>query len=144
MTKRDEAQKLWERWAAMWNGDYSQASDIIVVKGFNAHLTDIGLLLADPVKLRMNSPQEVHEWVARIRERYASLNYTTKTGPFIDIENTKIIASWQAEGVFGGKTSMPNDIPGKSFTVVGTDILGFKDGKLYEYWAINSPGPWHD
>ncbi len=143
MKKREIARALWRRWAAMWNGDYSLANDIIVAKGFTAHLTDIGLVFADPIRLRMNSQQEVHKWVARIRNKYASLNYTTKAGPFIDIETSCISATWQAEGVFTGKTSMPNDKPGAPFTIVRTDILRFKNGKLYEYWALNSSGSWH-
>ena len=135
---------LWKRWAAMWNGDLAQASEIITPKGFSAHLTDVGLYLATPEQLRLDSPLEVRNWVSRIRDRYDSLEYTTKAGPFIDVQSGTIAAPWQAEGIFGGKTSMPDDKPGVSFTMVGSDILRFKDGKLYEYWAVHSAGPWHN
>lgn len=125
---------LWDSWTTMWNGDLPLAHDIIA-DGFYAHLSNT--LTADPATLR--NAVEVEKWVVRVRSRYAKLVYATHAGPFVDVTAQTVTCYWKARGVFAGLTGKAGDIVGKEFTVVGTDILRFDDGKITECWTMSVP-----
>ena len=132
-TTNDEGIALYEKWAKMWNGDLDLAADLLVAEGFILHLTDVGMQAGDPQIVRGASVPEFQAMVVRVRNRYDTLVYRTQSGPFVDQDRGVVCAPWQAEASQGSN----------SITIVGTDILGFRDGKIYEYWAINSAGGWH-
>lgn len=125
---------LWDSWTNMWNGELSLARDIIA-DGFYAHLSNTHT--ADPATLR--NAVEVEKWVIRVRNKYAKLVYATQAGPFVDVTAQTVTCYWKAHGVFAGLTGKAGDIVGKEFTVVGTDILRFEDGKIIECWTMSVP-----
>jgi hypothetical protein len=125
---------LWDSWTAMWNGELSNARHIIA-DGFYAHLSNTQT--ADPATMR--NAVEVEKWVTRVRNKYASIVYSTQAGPFIDVTAQTVSCYWKANGVYAGLTGKAGDIVGKEFTVVGTDILRFRDGQITECWTMSVP-----
>ena len=125
---------LWDSWTTMWNGELPLARHIIA-DGFYAHLSNTST--ADPATLR--NAAEVEKWVTRVRSKYAELVYATDAGPFVDTTAQTVTCYWKAKGIYAGFTGKAGDIVGKEFTVVGTDILKFRDGKITECWTMSVP-----
>ncbi|SHM13429.1 hypothetical protein [Mucilaginibacter sp. OK098] len=125
---------IWESWASMWNGDLSITKNIIA-EGLKVHLTAAARY--DPNNIVDGSG--VKEMVSSIRNKYRYLKYKTLAGPFVDVQQQVVTAHWEAQIVFDGRSELPNDIAGETFTIVGTDILKFKDNKIYEFWTMNNP-----
>ena len=125
-----QANEIWDLWSQMWNGNLDKA-DLIVEDGFYPNL-----LSDQPVKaIEVNNPEKVKEWVTIIRNKFQTLKYETLAGPFVDEKQSVLCCHWKATGIFSGNTDIPVDIPGTSFLIEGTDIIKFREGKIYECWT---------
>lgn len=94
-------------------------------------------LTADPATMR--NAAEIEKWVIRVRSKFAAIVYATDAGPFVDTEAQTVTCYWKAKGIYAGLTGKAGDIVGKEFTVVGTDILRFRDDKITECWTMSVP-----
>lgn len=122
MNDYETAQHLWKKWTEMWNGKPELARDL-ASPGFALHLPTPGNV--DPTKV--TTPDEVVAWVAASIARFDQITFRYEAGPFVDTVAGIVAGPWSAEIVAGGKTSF----------VCGMDTIGFKDGKLTEYWTLS-------
>lgn len=130
---REVGIKLWEQWAAMWNGRLELADEIIA-DGFWANLAAPAMVT--PESLR--NAAAVKRWVTAIRERYTQLDYVTVDGPYVDVGAGVICCAWFADGVYGGKATCAEDVAGAGFRKSGLDLLKFADGRIVEAWTMNN------
>jgi hypothetical protein len=126
-TQRQAANRLWQDWAALWNGELERAASLIA-EGFTAHLTGDAAVPPQPIC----DAASVAQWVAFIRARRSRLSYATLLGPIVDGE--LLVGHWHAEGL---AVPAEGGAP-QPFVRVGTDILRFRDGRLVECWTMNN------
>lgn len=125
-----EAHAIWNLWKEMWNGDLEKAN-LIIEDGFFPNLLSNKMVIPEAI----NSAQKVQEWVKLVRCLFQTLEYETLAGPFVDEQQKVLCCHWKATGIFSGKTDYPSDVAGNGFLIEGTDILKFKDGKIYKCWT---------
>lgn len=130
---RKQGEALWDRWAAMWNGD-TDLAEAIIADGFWPHLT--AAAAGDPEKLR--DGRSVAAWVRSFRIRVDRLVYSTASGPYVDVGRRVIACPWFADGIYGGRTGRPEDVAGARFRKAGLDVLAFReDGRVTECWTLS-------
>jgi len=117
---------LWQRWAAMWNGDTALAHAIIA-DGVHLNLTRDARAFFDPAGLRDGA--SVAAWVAKIRGARRTLAYTTVGGPFVDVERGAVSSPWIADIV---------DAEGRALRKLGVDALIVRDGRIAEAWTVSA------
>jgi hypothetical protein len=125
-----EANNIWDAWTLMWNGDLPQAEKIIET-GFYPNLISDKYVTSKEI----NNAKKVKGWVSIIRSKFQTLTYETLAGPFTDIKQKTLCCHWKATGIFSGNSDIPTDAAGNKFLIEGTDILKFRNGKIYECWT---------
>ena len=128
------ANKIWQHWTLMWNGDLPKA-DPLIEDGFCLHLTSTKNAIAEEI----NNAGKVKEFVIATRAKFQTIVYETLAGPFIDTRQKTLCCHWKAMGIYSGNSGMPTDIAGTGFLIEGTDILKFNNGKIYECWTQSNP-----
>ena len=77
-TSRDTALALWQRWGELWNGDLSQAEQILA-SGLTVHAAIVGVDGA-----AVQGARGVAGWVALLRKALGEPAFTLEVGPIID------------------------------------------------------------
>ena len=115
MNDYEIAKDLWKKWTEMWNGRPELALELAAPK-FALHLPTPGNVDQTTVV----TPDAVVAWVAASIARFDRITFRYEAGPFV-------AGPWSGEIVAGGKISF----------VCGMDSIGFKNGKLTEYWTLS-------
>lgn len=131
---REVGIKIWDFWADMWNGNLTLA-EIIISKGFRLHIPNS----ASDAKT-LYSSDDVKQLVSQIRGKYAKLHYYTVAGPFIDVNQQVVSAHWEATATPHKLHELFHNMPDKLIKIEGTDILKFRDNKIFECWTMNNLG----
>ena len=131
----DEARKLAQGWAELWNGQLELA-DKIISPDFVSHAAPItGGPAADS-----EGRDELKQWIGGIHTILDDLRFTIQVGPIADGDMMSL--RWEAnavnKGVFpGGDASLA----GRPVIFYGTDTLRLDGGLIAEYWA-NADSVW--
>jgi len=131
---RAAGQQVWNEWTRLWNGEYELATKIVGPR------FDLFLTAAVPDDATaINNDETVEAWIRSVREKFTTIRYITVAGPYFDTEAQVISCGWEAKGVFAGKTGLPEDHPGKTFHLTGTDILQLSNGKISGCRTMSNP-----
>jgi hypothetical protein len=128
-TSRDAALALWQGWGELWNGDLSQAEQILA-SGLTVHAAIVGV---DGAAVQGRSG--VADWVALLRKALGEPAFTIEVGPIID--GNLICGRWHLQGQYAGGMPGATAALGSQVDFAGTDILRIDNGLLAEYW-LNS------
>lgn len=128
-TDRDTALALWQGWGELWNGDLSQAEQIVAV-GFTVNAAIVGVDGAS-----VQGRQGVAGWVALLRKALGEPVFTLDVGPIID--GDLVCGRWHLRGQYAGGFPGATAAPGSRVDFTGTDILRIAGGVFAEYW-LNS------
>ena len=128
-TSRDTALALWQRWGELWNGDLSQAEQILA-SGLTVHAAMVGVDGA-----AVQGARGVAGWVALLRKALGEPAFTLQVGPIID--GNLLCGRWHLQGQYAGGMPGATAAPGSRVDFTGTDILRIEGGLLAEYW-LNS------
>ncbi|GLY64244.1 ester cyclase [Amycolatopsis taiwanensis] len=128
-TTHDTAQVLWEKWTALWNGDLSQAEQVLATD-FTLHVAVVG---ADEGTVQ--GTQGLVDWISLLRTLLGGPTFTVQVGPLID--GDLLCGRWQIQGHYAGGMPGATAAPGTPIAFTGTDILRVDNGLLAEYW-LNS------
>jgi len=128
-TDRDTALALWQGWGELWNGDLSQAEQIVAV-GFTVNAAIVGVDGAS-----VQGRQGVAGWVALLGTVLGEPVFTVEAGPIID--GDLVCGRWHLQGEYAGGMPGATAAPGCRVDFTGTDILRIAGGVFAEYW-LNS------
>ncbi len=119
----NRTKELYEKWVALWNGDFKLAREIIA-SDFVFHR---GQNEAD-----WKGPEETVEKIKASRAIFSEINFTTQLGPFVDGE--WVIGRNTSRAVYKGGMPGATAIEGTVIELVRIDILRVEDGKFVEAW----------
>ena len=125
----DTAKALWVRWGALWNGDISQAEQILTAD-FTVHAALVGV-----DDRAVQGRRGLAGWVTLLRAALGEPTFTVEVGPVID--GNLICGRWHVHGQYAGGMPGATATPGTPVDFAGTDMLRIDDGRLAEYW-LNS------
>jgi len=95
------------------------------------HLAVVDELLAPDAHSRLGTPQEIKEFVAKVRSRFPDLQYQIEE---LIAENDKVVVRWRSSGTYQGPqpASDGNPMPpvGKLFTMTGITINQVTNGQI--------------
>jgi hypothetical protein len=128
-TDRATALALWQGWGDLWNGDLSQAEQILTA-GFTVNAAIVGVDGAS-----VQGRQGVAGWVALLRKALGEPVFTVEVGPIID--GDLVCGRWHLRGEYAGGMPGATAAPGSRVDFTGTDILRIAGGVFAEYW-LNS------
>jgi predicted ester cyclase len=129
-TPRDTAHALWQKWTALWNGDLSQAQQILTTD-FTVHAALVG----DLDEAAVQGARGVAGWVTLLRAALGEPTFTVQIGPIVD--GDLVCGRWHVHGHYAGGFPGATATPGTPVAFTGTDVLRVDNGLLAEYW-INS------
>jgi len=115
--------RLWNDWTTMWNERPQLARDL-VADGFVLHLAAPSAV----VPATIDGPLAVERWVTAHRAKFDRLEFRTLCGPFVDVRAGVVAGPWIADAV----------VAGAPVAICGMDTIGFRDGKITEYWTLST------
>lgn len=115
--------ELYAQWVALWNGDTTDAQDIIG-RDFVFHR---GKGQPD-----WHGPHELTQKIQESRAIFSTLVFTTEQGPISD--SGWIAGRNTATGIYKGGIPKADIEPGASVDLVGIDLLRVSEGKIVEAW----------
>src|SRR5262245_56056816 len=119
-TSRDTALALWQRWGELWNGDLSQAEQILA-SGLTVHAAIVGVDGA-----AVQGARGVAGWVALLRKALGEPAFTLEVGPIID--GNLLCGRWHLQGQYAGGMPGATAAPGSRVDSPGTAILRIDNG----------------
>ncbi|MFJ8547266.1 ester cyclase [Streptomyces sp. NPDC093586] len=119
-----------DTWLRLWNGDYTQAPDIIS-PDFKVHAA----LLDGGDGSSVRGADGLVAWISQTRAAFPDLRFTLQIDPLVAGHRASV--RWTATGTYAGGFPGATAQPGTTVTFTGTDTLRIKDGKFVEYW-LNS------
>lgn len=120
---------LWQQWIALWNGDLSQAEEILA-PDMAMHAAVIGVDEA-----AIQGAQGIAGWVTLLRSALGEPTFTVQVGPIID--GDLVCGRWEVHGHYAGGMPGATAAVGTPVDFTGTDVLRIENGRFAEYW-INS------
>ena len=118
---------LWQRWAALWNGDLAVA-DAIIAPGFVAHFAPVG---SSPAEVR--GPGGLKGWIGGALAAFDDYAFVTTVGPLAD--GDLVAGRWVFRGTYrGGIPGAPDSSVGTRVEYAGADIFRVEAGRIAEYW----------
>ncbi|MFE3056329.1 nuclear transport factor 2 family protein [Nocardia sp. NPDC059239] len=127
---RDYAIDLYNRWAALWNGDLAIAGEIMAPE-FTLRYAQPGATVFDDV----HDPAALAAVVDAFRAERPGLEYDPQGVPVVDMTDGRsgLIAQPYGARIVDPDGTVVRDIS-------GTDILRFESGRIVEVWSA-SGGP---
>jgi len=129
MGTREIGIEVYDRWAAMWNGDLSLA-DKIMAPGFRLRYAQPGADVFDDI----TRPAELAALIAEFRAARNELRYAPEGEAVVDLE----LIDGEATGMVArpyGSTQL--DENGREVTISGTDVLRLENGLITEVWSVS-------
>lgn len=128
-THEESPRALWQHWANLWNGDYTEGR--IISADFHLHAA----MLDGSSDAAIRGPDGLIRWIHQARAPYRDMRFTTQVGPLVSGEY--IVGRWIATGAYQGGVPGAKAEPGAVVTFAGTDILRVCGGKIVEYWVTS-------
>lgn len=130
VTSSSPSADLVDAWLKLWNGDYSQA-DNLISPSFRVHAA----LLDGGDGSSIGGPHGLVGWISQIRAAVPDLTFEIQVGPIE--QDSHVALRWCAEGSYAGGYPGALAPVGTPVAFTGTDLLRVHDGRLVEYW-VNS------
>lgn len=119
--------KMLDAWLNVWNGDFSQAPDIIS-PDFTVHAA----MLDGGDGSAVHGVDGLEAMVGQLRGAFPDLHFTMQVDPLFDAHHASV--RWTATGTYAGGFPGATAQPGTVVTFTGTDTLRIENGKFVEYW----------
>jgi predicted ester cyclase len=127
MTTSTDLLRIWDDFAALWNGDYSLAG--IVEPDFRLHAA----LIDGSPSSAVRGPEGLVTWIQQARAPFSEIQFTTEVGPLVSGDH--VIGRWQASGTYAGGVPGAKTAVGAQVTFAGNDILRVEGGRVVDYWT---------
>jgi hypothetical protein len=120
---------LWDRWAALWNGDLSLAGQLLS-PGFQIHF---GNTIASADTDRFRGPQDLAAFIADHRAALPGVRYESDGAPIIALDVIdgvpmgRLAARWTVQRVDG---------TGRLIRRSGIDVLAVAGGRITGVWSV--------
>ncbi|UXY27295.1 ester cyclase [Streptomyces sp. HUAS TT20] len=119
MTSSDTGIALFERWTALWNGDFSDP-ETFLAPDFRIRFGN------DPDNAetdKIQGPQGIVDYVSAFRTAKPGLRYTVDGTPMVDTHLGRVASSWYVTLADGDQKS-------------GIDLFEVADGRIATVWSV--------
>jgi hypothetical protein len=125
------AERVWQRWLDMWNGD-PEIADEIIADGLQMWYNGRSAIDASHI----NNPEMFKGWVKAFRTKFDDMTFSTHFGPLV--AGDMVTVRWYLNAVYNGNSGFPDDVPGQPFTRAGVDIWRITDGRVQQCWSMST------
>jgi predicted ester cyclase len=119
---------LYDRWSAMWRGDFSHAEDILD-PGFVVHQARPDGTDSEAI----TGPARLLPEIEQTMAAFGDIAITVDLGPIVD--GDLIAARWTMRATYTGGIPHATAPAGTKIAFSGHDILRVDNGKFVEYWT---------
>jgi hypothetical protein len=127
MTSNTDLARLWDDFAALWNGDFAKAD--IVAPDFRLHAA----LIDGTPSGEVRGPEGLVHWIHKARAPLRDIRFTTEVGPLVSGDH--VAGRWLASGVYAGGVPGARAEAGTAVSFAGNDILRVSEGRIVDYWT---------
>jgi hypothetical protein len=124
----DYLRALYDRWSAMWRGDFSHAEDILD-PGFVVHQARPDGTDSEAI----TGPARLLPEIEQTMAAFGDIAITVDLGPIVD--GDLIAARWTMRATYTGGIPHATAPADTKIAFSGHDILRVDNGKFVEYWT---------